>query len=886
MASITLQRYRAALALVGQDIDNLADEALTSPVFTQQRHFKHPGSKSLFHVTVATKEELSSLTQNQIQKMTSIVPDTRYLFSAGIGGLPNHGVYWVVIIWAAGQQIRKQFGLRPKHFHITLSENDIHDVDKGIISLLQGQTLPSANVEFLDHTIFTFHSFGQHDDAQYHSRQLILSDQTSHKGFLRLADAALAGYKYKLAMLSYACAYERTAEDKIRSYCMKKLIECSKDTEWGLVFQGHEISEVQALDDISSFLLKPWSDYLREVISNQRLTPSLMLESRHALSIPLSSEGTGETKFYKLPRFFRWLIPFHFALMSTPRNEDDIAALASPHLGIRHVLTLTEETPLHASWFQGKKITNTFLPVPNYHPPSIEQMDLTIRLFDDHGKLPMLVHCGGGKGRAGTVAACYIAAFGFNKPNFSQDHPELTAVEAISSLRALRPGSIETSQQEQFVSKWCSTIWKRQSVYPDLPSEPPPSPMEIEGTLNGGSDLFILVGLPGSGKSWFSKSLLARDPSGWVHISQDESRSRGACETEIGRAPLKGKRVLLDRCNTSASDRKSWLELAQNWTASPVCIWFDYDAELCTSRAQMRAGHPTLPPGNRVRNAVEQMQKVFVKPNLREGFKAIITIRSFSASQEAVLRLSPPVSILKFPRTPHLIDLGAATSDDIHTDLSSFANIASSHLVITEKIDGANMGISLSSPSSDGTSRILVQNRSHYVNSSTHEQFKKLGLWIERHEDELRNILGRDSYFPERYILYGEWVFAVHSIPYTRLPDYFIAYDLFDRSTQSWADTRSLHGLLEGTSIPLAPIIHQGSMPTDTELLQMIQQQSMFYEGRVEGVYVKVEVNNSVKHRGKMVRSDFISGNEHWTRGGLKVNSLKLDKHMDTHSAE
>ncbi|KDR85813.1 hypothetical protein GALMADRAFT_234907 [Galerina marginata CBS 339.88] len=868
------QKYRGKLALVGHDIDDLANTALGSSTFIRQSSFFPLDTESLHHITLFTQDEIRNLTPEQVSKLTTLEPDTSHLFSTGIGGKLQSNAHecWVVIIWAAGQQIRKQFGLPPKHFYIPLYGDDVHDIDRGVSSLFPGQNVTTSSAEVLDHVVFTLQAFGLYDEAQAYSIRFIHLDPLSYKGFLRLGDAALGGKRYKMAMLSYANAFERISEDRIRAYCVKKLVECSKETEWGLVFQEHEADEIEALKEISSLLLSPWSQALRETVSEQELTPSLMLETRQSLFVPSPSTFMGKN-FYKLPRFFRWLIPYHLAIMSTPRNEDDIIALASAALGIRHVLTLTEETPLHESWFRGKTITNTFLPIPNFHPPSIEQMDLIIGLFKDEKKLPMLVHCGGGKGRAGTVAACYIAAFGFNKPRENQDHPEFTAAEAISSLRALRPGSLETKQQEAFVSKWCSTIWKRQSVYPDLPSEPLPTPLEVEGVLNDEGDLFVLVGLPGSGKSWFSDSLLARQSSGWVHISQDDSRSRDSCETEIGRTPQKGKRVILDRCNTSASDRKSWLALASNWCVSPICIWFDYDQELCISRAQMRAGHPTLPPGSRVRNAVEQMQRVFVKPSLEEGFKAIITVRSFSAAQEAILRLSSPIAILKFPRTPHLINLGAASSDDVHTDVSSFANVATAArgcVVITEKIDGANMGFSLSS-----TGDILVQNRSHYVNSATHEQFKKLRLWLDRHEEDLRSILARDPYFLERYILYGEWTYATHSIPYTHLPDYFIAYDLFDRSTGAWADTKTLHNLLEATTIASVPLIRQGDMPTDTELLQMIQQPSAFYEGRVEGVYVKVEVNGHVKLRGKVVRSDFIAGNEHWTRGRIRVNGLK-----------
>ena len=48
-------------------------------------------------------------------------------------------------------------------------------------------------------------------------------------------------------------------------------------------------------------------------------------------------------------------------------------ALAS--LGVRLVVTLTEETPLPVSWFNGTGVDNLFVPVPNYEPPRAQQMD-------------------------------------------------------------------------------------------------------------------------------------------------------------------------------------------------------------------------------------------------------------------------------------------------------------------------------------------------------------------------------------------------------------------------------------------------------------------------------------------------------------------------------
>lgn len=861
--SASLHTTRGALGLVGTLVDGYAQKGLESTKAQLKSPLTfHPP----YHITLLSKAESRGLPQERIM---SLREDTRHVFAAGVGGNMSTGVYFVVIVWAAGQQLRRQLGLPPKQFHITLSANDDHDMDKGIDSLLPGQYPTSPTPDFLDHLAFTLHITGQYHKAQSYCSDLVLALPDSHRGFLRLADAALWGGQHKLAMLSYGRAFEHAGDEKVKAYCFKKMIECSKETEWGSLFLESEMSQLPV--EITPILLAPWTTTLRTALSDTSPTPTFRLEPRQSLFVPVASLASEKSKFYKLPRFFRWLIPYHIAIMSTPRREDDITILSSSQLNIHHVLTLTEETPLHESWFKGKPITNTYLPIPNYYPPSIEQMDLIMRLVQDEDKLPLLIHCGGGKGRAGTVAACYMAAFGFGKPRVDQHHPELSAPEAVSLLRAIRPGSIETSQQEAFVSKWCSTIWKRQSIYPDLPSEPPPCPLEIEGTLGRENDLFMLVGLPGSGKSWFSNALLARDPSGWTRISQDDTGSRSACETEIGRS--QSRRVLLDRCNTAATDRKEWLALASNWVTAPVCIWFDYERELCTSRAQMRAGHPTLPPGSRVRNAIDQMHKLFVRPTMGEGFKAVIRIRSFAAAQELVLRLSPAIAIYKFPRTPHLINLGAATPDDLLTDTSVASMSSQGNTVITEKVDGANMGFSLSSD----RSQVIIQNRSHYVNSSTHEQFKKLGLWVERHLEDLYKVLDRDPYFAERYILFGEWMFATHSIPYTRLPDRFLAYDLYDRTTRTWADRKTLSVLLAPTSIQLVPIIHEGAMPSDSELRAMVQIPSGFWDGRIEGVYVKIERDGRVVLRGKVVRADFIAGNEHWTKGNLRVNGLAAD---------
>lgn len=98
-------------------------------------------------------------------------------------------------------------------------------------------------------------------------------------------------------------------------------------------------------------------------------------------------------------------------------------------------------------------------------------------------------------------------------------------------------------------------------------------------------------------------------------------------------------------------------------------------------------------------------------------------------------------SIMKFPRTPHLFTTGgsALSTDDLLLSPAQSQHFVGSHastVVVQEKVDGANIGLTLL-----GDWSVAVQNRSHYVTAATHAQFSLLPQWIEVHKAELNDIL-------------------------------------------------------------------------------------------------------------------------------------------------
>jgi protein-tyrosine phosphatase len=82
-------------------------------------------------------------------------------------------------------------------------------------------------------------------------------------------------------------------------------------------------------------------------------------------------------------------------------------------------------------------------------PKSMEEtVKLVNRLVADahHGRT-VVIHCRGGIGRTGLIAASCLVALG-RAPD-----------DAIQQIRALRPRSVETREQEEFVSKFARR-WK------------------------------------------------------------------------------------------------------------------------------------------------------------------------------------------------------------------------------------------------------------------------------------------------------------------------------------------------------------------------------------------------------------------------------------------
>jgi atypical dual specificity phosphatase len=140
-------------------------------------------------------------------------------------------------------------------------------------------------------------------------------------------------------------------------------------------------------------------------------------------------------------RNFGWIVPNRVAGMARPRSG---AADELRHLGVAAVVSLTEDPPLPELAAAGLAVLHE--PVADFAPPSAEALARCVAFLKEGiaAGRAAVVHCHAGYGRTGTVLAAYLVATGSD------------AAVAIATVRRLRPGSIETPEQEDAVRRFAA----------------------------------------------------------------------------------------------------------------------------------------------------------------------------------------------------------------------------------------------------------------------------------------------------------------------------------------------------------------------------------------------------------------------------------------------
>ena len=253
-------------------------------------------------------------------------------------------------------------------------------------------------------------------------------------------------------------------------------------------------------------------------------------------------------------------------------------------------------------------------------------------------------------------------------------------------------------------------------------------------------------------------------------------------------------------------------------------------------------------------------------------------------------------NIVKYPSTKHIETSGIQKGDS--KDVVSIKELNNKFLVIEEKIDGANSGISFSSEG-----ELLLQSRGHYLKGHDLKHFDLFKTWSQAIENQLFDIL------TDRYIMYGEWMYALHSVYYDQLDHYFYEFDIWDKFNEVFLSTEERMKILSISTVPIisVKVLKQGFFHSLEEIISLVSKSNFISDnafqdlkdqmdkenypqsdkdllsnlnnGRMmEGLYLKWEEDGVVKGRYKYVRPDFtqtiLDGDAHWNTRNIIPNKV------------
>jgi len=128
----------------------------------------------------------------------------------------------------------------------------------------------------------------------------------------------------------------------------------------------------------------------------------------------------------------------------------------------------------------------------------------------------------------------------------------------------------------------------------------------------------------------------------------------------------------------------------------------------------------------------------------------------------------------------------------------------------------------------------------------------------------------------DRYIFLGEWCYAQHSVFYNRLPDWFLAFDMYDRESLRFLSSTRRDRMIEKLQVSKVPSLARGkfSFPELDNLLS----QSKLADQPAEGIYLRFDQGDWLGQRAKLVRPAFVQAiDQHWSRSTLKLNRLRSE---------
>lgn len=212
----------------------------------------------------------------------------------------------------------------------------------------------------------------------------------------------------------------------------------------------------------------------------------------------------------------------------------------------------------------------------------------------------------------------------------------------------------------------------------------------------------------------------------------------------------------------------------------------------------------------------------------------------------------------KYSRTFHAPWSKGATDDD--KILHNIDSLLGEPIIISEKIDGSNSCLEYSN--------CYARTHSGPPTHPSFDGFKAL------HSTVKYNI-------PENIQLFGEWVYALHSIAYSKLPSYFMLFNVRNIDNLIWTSWEEVELWAEEIKVPTVPVLYRGTVNSKEELKELtdkfMEEPSVCGEER-EGVVIRLsrefKDDEFYKSIVKVVRENHVKSTSHWKFQKIIKNKL------------
>jgi len=196
-------------------------------------------------------------------------------------------------------------------------------------------------------------------------------------------------------------------------------------------------------------------------------------------------------------------------------------------------------------------------------------------------------------------------------------------------------------------------------------------------------------------------------------------------------------------------------------------------------------------------------------------------------------------------------------SEELHSDDKTIAieyedDILNSDCVMTIKLDGGNCCIKV-------LEGVLARTHSTVASCPSFNYIKNVHYFAKLH------LLNPDYWY------FGENMYAIHSIEYSELDDYFYLFNIYDSKNDIWLSWEDLNIEAQRCNFKMVPFVIAGKLTTE-RIKHTIEtcKNSSVLGGLVEGFVIRkvgaFKGDDFSKNVVKWVRKGHVQTDEHWSK--------------------